>query len=259
MIGSEELKNFYPANIADNPQLRKYILKEYLLLTILDFLSASTYIKRLNFIGGTSLRLTKGIDRFSEDLDFDCKDFPGSLFNDMTDSVIKFLRRNGLRVELKESSGKLKAFRSNLIFPELLYESGLSGHKDERFLIKLECQDQKYIYENQFTDIKGCGYFFPMPVPPLSVLCSMKIVAMLNRQKGRDFYDVMFLLSQTMPDFNFLNNKTGISNIGELKEKVINLVASIELKNKVRDFEHLLFNKDNAKRILRVKEFFTGL
>ncbi|MCK9626641.1 MAG: nucleotidyl transferase AbiEii/AbiGii toxin family protein [Bacteroidales bacterium] len=28
----------------------------------------------MTFIGGTNLRFVKGIDRFSEDLDFDCKD-----------------------------------------------------------------------------------------------------------------------------------------------------------------------------------------
>lgn len=259
MIRFEELKNFYPAFIRDNPQFQKHLLKEYFLLTILDYLSASTYVKSLSFIGGTSLRLTKGIDRFSEDLDFDCKDFPESVFNDMTGDIINFLRRNGLRVELKENRRKLIAFRSNLIFPELLYELGLSSHREERFLIKLECQDQHYVYDNQLTDIKGCGYFFPMPVPPLPILCSMKIAAMLDRQKGRDFYDVMFLLSQTQPDFGYLDDNLGISNIDQLKSKVTEVVDGIDLKSKVRDFEHLLFNKDNSRRILRVKEFFAGL
>lgn len=259
MIKYEELKNFYPGYIGDNPQFRKYILKEYFLLTIPDYLSSSTYIKRLSFIGGTSLRLTKGIDRFSEDLDFDCKDYPESVFSDMVAEVINFLRRNGLKVEMKENRRRLNAFRSNLIFPGLLYELGLTNHREERFLIKLECQDQQYDYENQLTDIKGYGYFFPMPVPPLSVLCSMKIAAMLERQKGRDFYDVMFLLSQALPDFGYLNNKIGISNIEQLKRKVTDVADRIDLKNKVRDFEHLLFNKNNSKRILRVKEFFEGI
>lgn len=259
MIRFKDIKNFYPAYIGDNPQFQKYILKEYFLLTILDYLSASKYIKNLSFIGGTSLRLTKGIDRFSEDLDFDCKDFPESAFNNMTDDIVNFLRRNGLRVELKENRRILNAFRSNLIFPGLLYELGLSGHREERFLIKLECQDQQYKYENQMTDIKGCGYFFPMPVPPLPILCSMKIAAMLDRKKGRDFYDVMFLLSQTEPDFGYLKDKSNISDINQLKREVGKVVDSIDLKNKVRDFEHLLLNKDNAKRILRVQEFFSGL
>lgn len=69
----------------------------------------------------------------------------------------------------------------------------------------------------------------------------------------------MFLLSQTEPDFGYLKDKSNISDIDQLKREVEKVVDSIDLKNKVRDFEHLLLNKDNAKRILRVQEFFTGL
>ena len=51
----------------------KYMLKEYLQLLILDFLSSTSYIKKIVFIDGTYQRLVMGIDRFSEDIDFDCK------------------------------------------------------------------------------------------------------------------------------------------------------------------------------------------
>ena len=49
------------------------MLMGYLLLMVLDFLSTSPYISKLAFIGGTNLRLVRGIDRFSEDFDFDSK------------------------------------------------------------------------------------------------------------------------------------------------------------------------------------------
>jgi len=53
------------------------------------------------------------------------------------------------------------------------------------------------------TNIKGCGFFFSFPVPTDEVLCAMKLSAMLSRQKGRDFYDAMFLLAQAKPDYHF--------------------------------------------------------
>ena len=56
----------------------------------------------------------------------------------------------------------------------------------------------------------------------------MKIVAMLARAKGRDFYDLIFLLSQAKPDYNFLSQRCG---------------KTVDLKEKQKDFEHLLFNK----------------
>lgn len=260
MIQLEQIKNFYPDYLKNNIVFQKYILKEYILLLILDYHSTTPFIRKITFIGGTSIRLTRGIDRFSEDLDFDCKAFSEAEFTKMTDGVINYLGKNDLSVELKEKDNKkLKAFRCNIHFPELLFRMGLSGHRDERFLIKIECQDQLVDYKPMISNIKGCGFFFPMTVPPPDVLCAMKVCAMINRQKGRDFYDVMFLLSQTLPDFKFLSERCGITNLTELKQAAKKIFKTVNLKSKMRDFDHLLFNKSNSSKILRSPEFFESL
>ena len=75
MIPLELIKNYFPLGLRDDASFQKHMLKEYLQLAILDFLSSTSYIRKMTFIGGTNLRLVKGIDRFSEDLDFDCKNF----------------------------------------------------------------------------------------------------------------------------------------------------------------------------------------
>lgn len=260
MIQLEYIKNFFPLPLRNNNSFSKYMLKEYIQLMILDFLSTSNYVKKISFIGGTNLRLVKGIDRFSEDIDLDCKDFTTAEFIEMTDDVMKFLKNSGLDVETKDRKNEnLTAFRRNMYFPEILHNMQLSGHKDERFLIKIEAQDQKIKYKINMATITGCGFIFPFPVPTDEVLCSMKIAAMLERQKGRDFYDVLFLMSQTLPDFNFLNKKCGISNITQLKDEVINTFRTIKPEIKQKDFEHLLFNKNNSTRILQTKNFFQNL
>jgi hypothetical protein len=64
MIRIETVRNFYPAQLRDNALFSKYILKEYLQLLILDYISTTPYIRKITFIGGTSIRLIKGIDRF---------------------------------------------------------------------------------------------------------------------------------------------------------------------------------------------------
>ena len=178
----------------------------------------------------------------------------------MTEDVVKFLQRSGIRVEIRgHLNERLKAFRRNFHFPELLFDLGLTGHKEERFLIKVECQDQKVSYESVIVNIKGCGFYFPFPVPTDGVLCSMKLSAMLSRQKGRDFYDSMFLLSLTKPDYSFLEQKLGIHNLAELKAATEEMLKMVDLNQKKRDFEHLLFNKKNSERILLVGEFFRDL
>ncbi len=199
-------------------------------------------------------------DKFSEDLDFDCKNLSRDDFTTMTNEVLRFLQRQGLNVVAKDRhKARLSAFRRSLYFPELLFELGISGHRDERFLIKIESEDQLVHYEPVVTNIKGCGFYFPMTVPPDGVLCAMKIAAMLDRQKGRDFYDVMFLLSQTAPDYGFLKEKHGIADLEMLKAEAEKVFKTVDLHAKRKDFEHLLFNKQNSARILHVSSFFNGL
>ena len=256
MIQLELIKNYFPLEMRENAIFQKHILKEYLQLMILDFLSTTHFVRKITFIGGTNLRLVKGIDRFSEDLDFDCKDLTKEEFMGMTDSILQFLQRSGMRVEVRDKENdKLKAFRRNIHFPELLFELNLTGHRDERFLIKVETQDQQIVYKPVMTNIKGCGFFFSFPVPTDEVLCAMKLSAMLSRQKGRDFYDAIFLLSQTKPDYHFLGRQKDIHNLDELKFATEKILKTVDLNKKMKDFEHLLFNKSNAARILQVGEF----
>ena len=256
MIQMEQIQNYFPVQIREQSVFKKYMLKEYLQLLILDYLSSTPYIRKMVFIGGTSLRLVKGIDRFSEDLDFDCKELSINEFTDMTNGIIQFLERLGYKIEIREKfHPKLTAFRRNLYFPELLYHLGLSGHKEERFLIKIECQDQGVAYEPVIVHIKGCGLFFPIPVPSNGVLCSMKIAAMLARSKGRDFYDLMFLMPQAKPDYDYLSKRCGINHWIAFKQATTELLKNIDLKKKQRDFEHLLINKDNSQKILRFGDF----
>ena len=90
MIDLNYINSFFPSQIAGNANFQKHILKEYVQLMVLDYLANTPYISKLAFIGGTNLRLINGIDRFSEDLDFDCKDMTDEEFKEMTDGVLSF-------------------------------------------------------------------------------------------------------------------------------------------------------------------------
>lgn len=259
MISLDLIRNFYPAAL-HGENFSRQLLREYVELLTLDYLVNTEHIRKLAFIGGTNLRLVKGIDRFSEDLDFDCKDFSAANFQCMTGDIVTFLGRSGLRVETRDRNNEhLAAFRRSIHFPELLFELGLSGHREARFMMKVECQDQGYAYQPQLATIKGCGFFFKIPVPPDAVLCSMKLAALLSRAKGRDFYDVMFLMSQTEPDFGYLAARCGITCMAGLKQALRELLERIDLNQKLRDVDHLLFNQHSGQRILLFPEFIESL
>ncbi len=260
MIDIQALKEFFPPGIRENTEYQKLMIKEYIQCQILEHLSNTPYITKLSFIGGTNLRLIKHIDRFSEDLDFDCKNMSREEFLSMTDGVLMYLTNLGYTVEPKEREhDALTAFRRSIYFPQLLFSLDLSGYKNARFLIKVEMQDQEVLYKTKPAFIQSCGFYFPVPVPPDDVLCSMKLSALLNRGKGRDFYDAMFLLAQTKPDYNFLAIKQGIHNEEELKAALSLRLIEIDLASKQQDLKHLLFTSQKSEMILHFGSFVKNL
>lgn len=260
MMTMDSIRGFFPDDMR-GPQFSKHLLKEYVECLALEWIARSAWAGRLVFIGGTNLRLTKDIDRFSEDLDFDCKGMTFDDFRGFTDGLVAYLANNGLPAMAKEKeSDRLTAYRRSILFPGLLNNLGLSAFREERFLMKIEAQDQGVAYARQTATVSRCGFFFPVSVPPEEILCAMKLSALLTRAKGRDFYDAMFLLQRTKPDFGFLSvSHPGIHDIGSLKAALLEKTSSVNLELKRRDVEHLLFRHEKADMILSFPRFVETL
>ncbi len=255
MIDISYINSYFPPQITSQAVFQKHILKEYIQLMTLDYLASTPYVSKLTFIGGTNLRLLMGIDRFSEDLDFDCKSLDENEFIRLTNGIVTYLKKCGLNVETREKNNShLTAFRRNIFFPEFLFELGLTGHREERFLLKIEAQDQCVPYPVEIRNVARCGFFFSLQTPPNGVLLSMKLSALLARAKGRDFYDCMFLMQHTHPDYDFLSQRAGISNAIQLKEAIHKKLQSIDLNLKKKDFEHLLLNTHSSDKILHFED-----
>jgi hypothetical protein len=61
------------------------------------------------------------------------------------------------------------------------------------------------------------------------------------------------------PDYNFLALQRGVHNLEELKLAVVEILKTVDLNKKMKDFEYLLFNKKNSERIRSVGAFMEGL
>jgi predicted nucleotidyltransferase component of viral defense system len=84
--------------------------------TNLEYLSRQSEAAGMFFIGGTCLRLVHGINRFSEDLDFDCINLDQTKFMRLTDNLAVYLEKCGYKVEVKDKeSDKLTAFHTTNI------------------------------------------------------------------------------------------------------------------------------------------------
>jgi len=78
-----------------------------------------------------------------------------------------------------------------------------------------------------------------------------KIYAALNRSraKGRDFFDLVFLLPQTKPNYEYLEQKLGIKNGQELKEALLAQTADFNFDQLAKDVEPFLINAGDSKRV----------
>jgi predicted nucleotidyltransferase component of viral defense system len=250
MLNINEIKEHYPDHLKSR-LFYEYMLKEYFQYKMLDIIYNSEWASKLSFIGGTSLRILHGIPRFSEDLDFDCFDLGRDAFMQMTDIVINRIREEGIDImaDDKEKDLKLKAFRRNLVFPGLLFIQNISGHREQKFLIKIESEPHNFDYVPYKPIVQKFNIFTQLNATPVDILLSMKIGAVLERQKGRDYYDCIFLMGKTKPNYDYLSKKFDINSPYDLKKRILDSCRNVDFKYKAKDFERLTYRREEAKKI----------
>lgn len=236
-----------------NEKLRPFkrnLLREYLQYKILDIIFEHPESRKLRFIGGTCLRIVHGLPRFSEDLDFDTAGITFKEFQKISKEVKVGLEREGYQIDIS-FSGKT-AFRCNIRIPRLLYEQGLSPLQNERILIQLDTQDQYFEFVPEEVFINKFDVFRPILATPIDILLSQKIWTAFNRKrpKGRDFYDIMFLMGKTRPNYRFLKQKKQLKNSTDLLKYIRSECKKIEFSLLVKDLQPFVFEPNDAKRIM---------
>lgn len=245
------------------PWQDRNILLEYLQTQILKALSLSVYNDSLSFMGGTCLRFAYGINRFSEDLDFDLIKKEGFNIEELMIEIKNKLEFQGFQLDARTKTTEniyIVFFR----FKNVLREFGLNVQENEKILIKFEIDFNPY--KNIHTETKFSDSFnerFPMRVNSLETLFAQKVVAIIFRpyQKGRDFYDLVWFLSQRNiePDFEIFKEKgLAINTRQELIEFLQEQAKKSDLEQAVKDVERFLFYPEQAKWILKLPEYLKG-
>lgn len=169
------------------------VLREYLQLVLLNYLFQEKESVRIFFKGGTAIRFFFNSPRFSEDLDFSTT----------------YSKKRIREIIKKVSLAIQREIPSLKIVP--LY----SGKETERFRLKYETKELKYplIIRLDFHQVRRIGATtvsplstkFPIVIFPLiphltaEELLKEKVKALLSRGKGRDFFDVWYLLEKGIP------------------------------------------------------------
>lgn len=252
MLELTQIESFYPDHLKP---FKKALLREYLQYKILEIVFDSPFGLRLVFMGGTALHLLHGNPRFSEDLDFDNLSLNPDEFGQLSIKIEKRLKLMGYQVKTKN---KFKsAYHSYIQFSSLLYEMGLSPHKDEKLLIQIDTEPQRFHYVPDKIILNKFDVFTQIPVVPVDLLLAQKLTCIFKRRRmmGRDFFDAVFLLGKAKPNFDYLKARLHIKNKNDFKKALLSHCAKLNFKQLANDVEPFLFNSDEKKKVLLFREY----
>jgi len=189
-------------------------IREYIQKFLLYILYKNKLYKDLVFVGGTALRFLYQIKRFSENLDFSlsykAKKYD---FKNILKTAEEEFIASGYEIEIKYDMSK-NVHNAFLKFPELLFEYGLSPHKDEKISIKIEIDTNPPGGGREEVALYNSIFMFYVLRYDLASLFAGKLHALLCREytKGRDWYDLLWYLTtfkELEPNFVMLNNAIG--------------------------------------------------
>jgi len=252
MLDIKQIESFFPEHLWP---FKKNLLREYLQYKILEAIFESPIANKLTFMGGTCIHMVHGSPRFSEDLDFDNPGIGRHDFEALSYKVKRILELQGYTVELKNTYQD--AFRAYLRFPGLLYDSGISGHRDEKLLIQIDTEPQKVQYNPDKFILNKFDVFSRINIVPADILAAQKIFCIFNRSRpmGRDFFDVVFLLGKAEVNFDYLTRKASIRNKTELRDRLLLRCAQLDFMRLAKDLEPFVYSKKEVNRVLMFPDF----
>lgn len=272
--------------ITSNPELsriRPVVEKEIMHYEIFYALDKEGLLKDIVFQGGTSLRLCRGSDRFSEDLDFaGGRSFSAQQMSAIKDCIEKSVaERFGLKVEVKEPK-KDKGDAQVQVDKWLISIETSPGRPDmPRQKIKLEIANveaytkelvairinyphlegmERLLVHAESIDEILADKIVALPTS-ISKINDKEVIMTPTRVRHRDIWDISWLLDQGAEvDLDLIEKKVddyGIENYSLLLEKAKNNIEEIarsdDFKKQMMRFVkksafEKLFNKEGYEK-----------
>ncbi|MBU3964687.1 nucleotidyl transferase AbiEii/AbiGii toxin family protein [Patescibacteria group bacterium] len=219
---------------------KRALIREYLQCKTIYHLYNQPKSEKLSFIGETSLRILRNIDRFSEDLDFDNLGLSHEKIRSLFKEISSEFKKENLEAEFnfkKTNNSGIGSFK----FPKLLFDLGITTDKNEKLNVKINYTTPKTRPETEVVILKRFGFLRPVITNTKSFLLSQKIRAALTRKdiQPRDFYDIAWLLSYRVKPHPKLFSEMKVKTEKELFEKLTD-VYKRKVKLNIKDFKKKL-------------------
>lgn len=168
--------------------------------------------------GGTALSLYYGLNRYSEDLDFDCKSDNMNFIN-----ALKYHKDfTKWHISIKKDTDCV--FR---VMVDYGAESYLGAYP---LKIEVSSRNKKYLRDNflKYSNKQGVNVY------DIDELIKMKVIAFSGRDKIRDFYDLGFLLQKYPQHFSkeslfSIHEKISYAGVDELNLLLIDEISAHNL------------------------------
>ncbi len=230
---------------------RRAVLREYIQVVILNSIYKHNLGRLMFFTGGTALRFFYNLPRFSEDLDFDTPGLNLKEFKDILENAEKGLLKEGF--SLTSSFEKRKnLFIAEFFFKDLMRLYEITDQRGLDLMIKVEVYKPNWELETEPSVLSLYGYNFSCALLGKSNLISEKLYALFNRNRGRDIYDILFMLKRKFP-FN-KNVLRAVKIEGSPKERILEHLTELsekELKFLANQVKPFLFKEDDVELILK--------
>src|SRR3989344_5291401 len=193
------------------------VLREYYQLIFLNTLYSLPNSQNIVFKCGTAIHLIFEAPRFSEDLDFTVQMNPNE-FDEFISKVFATLKKYGFEFKPRDTIAGKRYLMSN----------GIPESKSKLY-INLDFSFRAIVFENQNSSINS-----QLPIALTSRISHMsqseiyteKIRAILNREKGRDLYDLWYLCARnTKLNILMLQSKLDYYKQSYSKDKVLKKIS----------------------------------
>lgn len=227
---------------------KRAIIREYLQSKVISWIYGQQTANKLLFVGGTSLRLLRGIDRFSEDLDFDNLGLSDAAVDRLLAEVVRRFMAENIQIELVTTHREEKNYYE-LRFPSLLFDLQISANDKEKLKIKVDYasfwrgQRPEQVLFNRY------GQIAQVSTNPIDQLLVQKLAAYVQRSQTqpRDIYDVVWLYAQgARLDQEFMAANGLEEIVAEAKDKFHREGITQGMRERLRPF---LFVPENLIRL----------
>jgi predicted nucleotidyltransferase component of viral defense system len=253
MLTIDQISGHFPLPLRHrNP---RGMLVEYLQYELLDSLFKNSTAFALSFIGGAAIRILHDSHRFSEDLDFDNFGLSFAKFEELLKTACRDMEYKGFLVEYRIV--EKGAWYCYIRFPEILHQAGISPDAGRKILIRIDSEKKEKLYDPGKVFLNKFTVYRQILAAPAGILLAQKMMTILDRkrEKGRDIYDVSFLMGFAGPDFTYIEKTLGLDR-AEFLRRFDGRIGELDLNLLARDVEPFLFAQEQQERVTTFRDYW---